>query len=113
MKNVRISDFCMKYGVKKRSVDYWTNLGLIHPNVNPRNGYRDYGEIAEEEVKDILLVQVINDGKVTKAEIAKLDDYTKEKWRDAVLSKISDAYSANRDRFDLILNHANERIERS
>lgn len=55
-----INDFAKKYGVDKRSVDYWTSLGLLHPETNAKNRYRLYGDKAEEEIKSILIAVAIN-----------------------------------------------------
>lgn len=55
---MRIDEFSKKYGVTKREVDYWTNLGYLHPETE-NNGYRDYNQTTEEEVKRIVILKAM------------------------------------------------------
>lgn len=57
---MRIQEFAEKYGVSKRSVDYWTNIGVLHTEDREPNKYRNYGEKAEEEIKEILVLEAMN-----------------------------------------------------
>ena len=59
-----IKEFAEKYKIDKRSIDYWTNIGLLHPDQNESNGYRQYGENAEEEIKLILIAKAMNIGSI-------------------------------------------------
>lgn len=61
---MRISEFSKKYGVDKRTIDYWTNCGLLHPQVNKTNGYREYGPEAEKEIKLLLIAKAMGIGSI-------------------------------------------------
>lgn len=54
---MKIDEFAKLFGQSKRNVDYWTNLGLLHPKINEDNGYRDYGEEAKEDMKKIAILK--------------------------------------------------------
>ena len=54
---MKIDEFAKLFGQSKRNVDYWTTLGMLHPAVNERNGYRDYGEQAKEDMKKLLIIK--------------------------------------------------------
>ena len=57
-----IGEFAKKYGVDRRSVDYWTNLGLIHADYDKNGIYRGYGDLAEREIKEVLVAKAMNHG---------------------------------------------------
>ena len=54
---MKIDEFAKKVGERKRNIDYWTTLGLLHPTINESNGYRDYGDEAEREIKELLILK--------------------------------------------------------
>ena len=56
---MKIHEFAEKYGLAKRQVDYYTIKGLLHPEINTVNRYRDYGSVCEEEVKCIILAKML------------------------------------------------------
>ena len=62
-----IKKLAVKYGTDTRSIDYWSNLGLVH-FTQESNGYRDYGPEAEEDMKKIMIVRAMNvkNGEFTK-----------------------------------------------
>ena len=108
---MKIAEFCQKYGVNRRSVDYWTNVGILHPIVNPNNGYRDYAHTAEQEMKDILTVQILNKGRVTKKLIGELEDrLVTEKKSPVLRGKVQDNYHADQKRYGIVMDYLNERI---
>lgn len=57
--NVRIKEFTEKYGVERREVDYWTNLGLIRYSVDEQNSYRNYTKESEEDIKRIIVIKAM------------------------------------------------------
>ena len=109
---VRINDFCKKHGVNKRSVDYWTNIGILHPEVNPNNGYRDYGARAEDDMQRIKLTRILNNGRVTKEDVEALEYYSSREWRDKVKGQIYNAYRESNDLFSSLMDYINDKIER-
>lgn len=54
---MRIAQLAKKYGIEKRTVDYYTTLGLIPYTVESGSNYRDYGPDAETVVKKILILR--------------------------------------------------------
>lgn len=54
-----IKKLAEKYGTDTRSIDYWSNLGVVHFTQKP-NGYREYGPEAEEDMKKIMIVRAMN-----------------------------------------------------
>lgn len=54
---MRIAQLAKKYGIEKRTVDYYTTLGLIPFTVEPGSNYRDYGPDGETVVKKILILR--------------------------------------------------------
>lgn len=54
---MRIAQLAKKYGIEKRTIDYYTTLKLIPCNVEPGSNYRDYGPEAETVVKKILILR--------------------------------------------------------
>ena len=54
---MNIGDFAAKYSVTKREIDYWTDLGLIHPKINEKNGYQIYDAENEKEIKYVIIMK--------------------------------------------------------
>lgn len=52
-----IKEFAKKYNLDKRTVDYFTNLGIFHPkgSNSESNSYRDYDERCEKEAKIVVI----------------------------------------------------------
>ena len=74
-----IKEFAEKYGVSRRDIDYWTNCGLLHPRVMS-NGYRDYGQRAEDEMQNILVAMMIDEPGSIESTCEKLNCYGSEEW---------------------------------
>ena len=111
MIKTKIADFCKKYGVNRRSVDYWTNIGILHPKVNSSNHYRDYSVEAEREMKDILTVQVLNKGRVSKKLVDELEDrLDKERQTAQLRGRVQENYHADQKRYGIVMDYLNERI---
>jgi len=106
-----ITEFCQKHNVSKRSVDYWTNIGLLHPTVNEQNGYRDYGRIAEEEIKRIKLLKEINNGHVKKSDFDTLNGYSVKEWEEEIRPRIYQAYREQQDYYKDLLDYINDQID--
>ena len=107
---MRIGEFCKKYGVHRRSVDYWTTLGLLHPEPYVDNSYRNYGEQAEREIREILIVQTMNDGRVTKSDVEKLRKCgtNRTKWERQVIDKIAQKRQEIDERNKTIMEYARD-----
>ena len=56
---MNIKEFSEKYSVDKRSIDYWTNLGFLHPGKSEKGSnsrkYRDYTPCEKEIMKILVL----------------------------------------------------------
>jgi len=85
-----IKEFSKKYGVSKREIDYWTNLGLLHPEKEPENGYRYYGSKSEEEMKKILIAIAMGNKSTAeiKETVGMLGNLPKKYWDSIVLEAI-------------------------
>ena len=86
---MRIAEFAKKYEVDRRSIDYWTNIGLLHPDdmVGKGRGYRIYGEKAEEEIKRILIARAMGASPLEEY-VDMLNHLPKELWRTFVVKQI-------------------------
>lgn len=81
-----INELAKKYGIDKRTVDYWTTSGYLHPEIMP-NGYRDYTGQTEEELKRVLVIDAM--GVNDKEKWLKVLEYLpKSEWEDVICSKI-------------------------
>lgn len=85
---MRIGELSRKYGIPKRSIDYWTRIGLIHTDTDPKNGIRIYGPEAEEELQRVIIADVM--GWPLNPESLKAVQYImpKQGWKEWVLAKI-------------------------
>lgn len=54
---MRINELSKKYGVDRRTIDYWTNLGWIRC-AKEKNGYRNYKKEGEEDIRKILILRI-------------------------------------------------------
>ena len=85
---MKITDLAGKYGVDRRSIDYWTNIGLLHPDgVSKGNGYRVYGDKAEEEIKKILIAKAMG-GSPLEEYVDLLDHLPSNLWERVVIAQI-------------------------
>ena len=62
---MKIGEFADYFMESRRNIDYWTNIGLLRPDVNEKNGYREYGDRAIEDMKLILIAKAMNYEKIT------------------------------------------------
>ena len=81
-----IQEFAEKYNVTKREIDYWTTLGLLHPDIR-ENGYRAYGERADREIGDVLIALLIDRPGSLESKYDMLNGFSAEQW-DTVKEKI-------------------------
>ena len=47
-------DMCNIFEVGRETLRHYENVGLLHPNINPENGYREYGYWDVGTMIDIL-----------------------------------------------------------
>ena len=78
-----IKEFCEKFGVSRRNIDYWTNIGLLHPDIH-ENGYRDYGEQAEKEIGYIFIASMMNRPEPLKDVVDHIREYDEKQWRKCI-----------------------------
>ena len=74
-----ISQFAEYFSVDIREVDYWTRIGLIHPEVH-ENGYRDYGSLADKEIRVILVALMLDYPGSLKSKYDMLMSMDDDKW---------------------------------
>lgn len=86
---MRINELSKKYGVDRRAIDYYSNLGLLHYTIEGSNGYRDYNEECEKELQKILIVLAMGVKPIDKY-VAMLDYLPKEVWEELVIKKINE-----------------------
>lgn len=108
---MKIAEFCKKHNVSRHNVDYWTNLGILRPEVDKKNGYRDYGGIAEDDIKKIKLVKILNNGRITKEDVDRLDDCSRSEWKNKILPGIRSEYNNMQNEFVSVLDYAEARAE--
>lgn len=106
---MRIKEFCEKYGVSRRSIDYWTYLGLLHPEVH-ENGYRDYGEQAESEIEYIFIASIMNRPESLKNVVNDIRNYDEKKWRKCI-SEMQNQQSNIMGQYDIAYKAAMKNLE--
>lgn len=106
-----INEFCKKHNVSRKNVDYWTNLGLIQPKVDKTNGYRDYSSVSADDIRKIELVKILNNGRISKADIDRLDDCSQAEWKNKIIPGIHSEYQNVQSKFVSILDYAEARAE--
>ena len=84
---MRIGELSKKYGIERRTIDYWTTLGLIHPETDPKNGFRIYGPKAEEELQRVIIADIMG-WKLNEESIKSVETMPKEGWNEWVMAKI-------------------------
>ena len=84
---MRIGELSKKYGIERRTIDYWTTLGLIHPETDPKNGFRIYGPKAEEELQRVIIDDIMG-WKLNEESIKSVETMPKEGWNEWVMAKI-------------------------
>lgn len=85
---MRINNFAEKYGVDKRTIDYWTTIGLLHPDVDANNGYRDYDKKTEEEIKTIIIAVAMNMNASLQETVDMIQHIPKGCWHKIVVEQI-------------------------
>ena len=105
---MKIAEFADKYGVDRRSIDYWTNIGLLHPDgTSEGNGYRVYGEKAEEEIKKILIAKAMG-GSPLEEYVDLLDHLPADLWEKIVVDGIEKEIQRITSSYRLALKWAEE-----
>ena len=108
---MHISEFCDKYDVTRREVDYWTRIGLLNPCIM-ENGYRDYSNIVENEVTVILLAKMLNYPEPIKDTVEKL--YDMEPYEAKKVMERLEHMKENKDKnFKIAIEFANKKAGRS
>ncbi len=105
-----IKEFCEKYGVTRRNVDYWTSLGLLHPETY-ENGYRDYGEQAESEIGCIFIASMMNRPEPLKEVVNDIRGYDERQWRKCI-NDMQNQMSSYTEKYDIAYRVALKAIER-
>ncbi len=104
---MKIQEFAEKYGMEKRRIDYLTNLGFLHPEVDEHNGYRDYNQVCEEEAKRIIIIEAMG-WSVTERTIQKLSVYDEFEVENVVLPLIEAERKRLEERTKKAIAFANE-----
>ena len=108
---MKISEFAEKYGVDRRSIDYWTNIGLLHPDETSIEGsYRVYGKKAEEEIKKILIAKAMGGSPLEKY-VDLLDHLPANLWERVVVAEIENEIRRVTSSYRLALKWAQEMKE--
>lgn len=108
---MRISELSEKYGIDRRELDYFTNLGLVKSTKDDKNGYRDYGEDAEEDVKKILIATSMGaGGKQMKILVESFGTglLNYEPYKEMVKGKIEEERAKVTKQFDMALQYLEE-----
>lgn len=108
---MRINEFAKKYGVDKRSIDYWTNLGLLTTEGSEGNYCRVYGSKAEEEIKRILIAKAMGVDSKLKEYVDLLDHLPKELWKMVVIDKIDTEIKRITKNYEQAKKYAKELME--
>lgn len=108
---MKINEFAKKYGVPKRSVDYWTNIGILHPECEEKNKYRHYNEQTEEEIKRVLILQAMN-LPINSETMRYLENVPKEMFRKWILEQIRQEQQRVSELYDLAYEYAVEIFRR-
>lgn len=102
-----ITEFAKVYGVSKREIDYWTNINLLHPVVRD-NGYRDYGNRAEDEIKMILVATMLDHPGTLESKYKKLMSLDQKQWN-AILDRLANKHNEFTRRYSVALLEASNR----
>ncbi len=109
---MRISEFSKKYGVDKRTIDYWTNCGFLHPQVNKTNGYREYGPEAEKEIKLLLIAKAMDIGSIEETvEALNHPLISKKLFKTYVMHRLEEKKRIEMTRFNDAIQYAKELSE--
>ena len=74
-----INRFAKMFHVNKRSIDYWTSIGLIHPKILD-SGYRDYDEECEQEVQLIFVALALDRPESLESVVEMLKEMDSHSW---------------------------------
>lgn len=109
---MRISEFSKKYGVDKRTIDYWTNCGFLHHQVNKTNGYREYGPEAEKEIKLLLIAKAMDIGSIEETvESLNYQPMYKGLFKKYVIHRLEEKKRIEMERFNDAIQYAKELLE--
>ena len=103
---MKINEFAKKYGVDKRTIDYWTNCGLLNPSPC-ENGYRDYDYVCEREVKLLLIAKALNVGSLNDT-VNMLNVMPKEAVDMFVIKRILEEKEKQTALYDKAVDYVNE-----
>ena len=104
-----IKDFAEKYGFDRHTIDYWTNLGLLHPKVQD-NGYRDYGDRTDEEIRIIIIALLLDRPGPLERTVDILEQLEPYQWRD-ILKEIETKQSITMNHFNIARIMSNMKIK--
>ena len=104
---MRVKDLAKKYGVTARSVQYWTDLGLLTVDGTEPNGFRQYGEQAEEELKLILICEAA--GLKVDAEHVRFVELMPKDMMESLIGMIENERKKATQHFDQAIRFARER----
>lgn len=107
---MHIGEFCDRYGLDRRQVNYFTVIGVLHATKEP-NGYYDYGPICEEEAKKLIIAQAMGQSRVEKY-MNLFDNLPKELWDMVVFDKIKEEMEKATKQYRMALEYAREFKER-
>ena len=109
---MNITKFAEKYGVTKRDIEYWTELGLLHPTDGEKmskNGkWREYNDNNDSEIKKILIAKTIANGSSLKKYVKLLDALPKELWNIVVIDQINKKIEEATRQYSMVLSYAKE-----
>lgn len=85
-----INEFAEKFYVTKREVQYWIDLGLIHPKKNENNNYQMFDDENEMEIKRVIIMKAAG-FELDLAHLGFFKMIPEDMWEDMVIDKIMDA----------------------
>lgn len=104
-----ITEFAKVYGVSKREIDYWTNIDLLHPVVKD-NGYRDYGDQAEREIKIVLIATMLDYPGPLENKYDRLINLSDEEWK-VVMKRLFNKINNLQKRYNVAYLEVQRRID--
>lgn len=105
---MKIKEFAKKHNVDRRSVEYWTSCGYLHPEVL-ENGYRDFNEQCDEEMEEILIAVMLNEPGSLEEKLLKQSDFNSSQWSE-IMTKLSKKRDASMKKYDLAYSAAKRRM---
>lgn len=105
---MKIKEFAKKHNVDRRSVEYWTTCGYLHPEVLD-NGYREYNEQCDEEMEEILIAVMLNEPGSLEEKLSKQSNFDSSQWSE-IMSKLSRKKEASMKKYDVAYYAAKRRM---